>query len=158
MKPLTASISFKSTLESRTLRNLPTFSIVASLNPLFFRFQRTRRISEEIWWVSVRNGWCVGRNPSFVLGSIRLSGLPAPPAAVHRRLFALAPRGTAVSPRPPASSSSAESSSPHRWTSRFCSVAGTLAPRLTASRCCLVDGVSSAPIQGPSAARRLTNQ
>jgi len=136
---------------SLTRRNLPTFLIVASLLPCFFRVQRTERISEETLpstengWFSVEGGWCVGRNPSFVLGSIRLSGQPAPLAAVHRRLFALAPRGTAVSPQPPASSSSAESSSSDRWTSRFCSVARALAPRLTASRCCLVDGVSSAP-------------
>jgi hypothetical protein len=31
------------------------------------------------------------------------------------------------------------------WTSRFCSVAKALAPRLAASRLCSVDGVSSAP-------------
>lgn len=106
----------------------------------------------------MQSGWCVGCNPSSVLGSIQLSGLPAPPAAGHRRLFALAPRGSAVSPQPSASSPSAESSSSHRWTSRFCSVARSLPRRLAAPRRCMVDGVSSAPDWGPSAAHRLTNQ
>jgi len=39
----------------------------------------------------------LARNPSFVLGGIRLCGLPASRTGTHRRLFALPPRKPAVS-------------------------------------------------------------
>ena len=94
-------------------------------------------------------GWCLGRNPSFVLSSIQLSGLPAPSCRSHRRLFALALRWSAVSPIPQVSSISYHiSSSNDQWTFRFCSGARVLTLRLTTSRFCRVDGVSSAPLQG----------
>ena len=51
-------------------------------------------------------GWCAGCNPSSVMCGIQLCGLPAPPAGGIRRLFALAPCGSAVSPKPVASSTS----------------------------------------------------
>ena len=60
---------------------------------------------------------------------IQLIGLPAPHAAFHRRLFALTPCRTAVSPLP--SSFLQQLSMHHRhvlgWTFRFCSVAKALA-------------------------------
>ena len=49
---------------------------------------------------SIRTG-VLARNPSSVLGGIQLNGLPASRTVIHRRLFALSPRRTAVSPFPP---------------------------------------------------------
>ena len=51
--------------------------------------------------IDLERGWCAGRNPPSVLDGIQLNGLPASCTVTHRRLFALPPRRTAVSPFPP---------------------------------------------------------
>ncbi len=44
-----------------------------------FRARSSFRLKgSEFLWYSVKLGWCVGRNPPFVLCGIRLIGLPAP--------------------------------------------------------------------------------
>ena len=90
-------------------------------------------------------GRCAGRNPPSVLGGIQLYGLPAPPAGGTRRLFALSPRGSAVSTLPPGVLAPDRGSQHLPGEVPFLSGADALAPRLAASRPCLVDGVSSDP-------------
>jgi len=55
---------------------------VRLLNFVFFK---------KIWATAVE-GWCLGRNPSFVLSSIQLSGLPAPHADLTGAYLPLHPR------------------------------------------------------------------
>ena len=90
-------------------------------------------------------GRCAGRNPPSVLGGIQLYGLPAPPAGGTRRLFALSPRGSAVSTQPPGVLAPDRGSQHLPGEVPFLSGADALAPRLAASRPCSVDGVSSDP-------------
>ena len=90
-------------------------------------------------------GWCAGRNSPSVLGGILLYGLPAPPAGGIRRLFALSPCGSVVSPLPYSVLVPDRESSHLPREVSFLSGADALAPRLTASQSCTVDEVSSDP-------------
>ena len=78
-------------------------------------------------------GRCAGRNPSPVLGGIRLNGPPAPRAGAHRRLFALPPRrvGRLTRSRRVLNASRASSQSGGR--SRFCPEPG-LSPHASRRR------------------------
>ena len=67
-------------------------------------------------------GWCAGCNPSSVLDGIRLYGLPASPTETHRRLFALPPRRTAVSPFPSEPTRRLNTPQRHRLSGRIVSV------------------------------------
>lgn len=91
-----------------------------------------------------------GRNPSSVLGGIRLCGLPPSRATAHRRCLPLHPTDWPFHPSPP-----------HLnfriivrgGGFRFCSRSGPPGPALAGSWCCQVDGVSSGFC--PTAAHRL---
>lgn len=63
---------------------------------------------------------CAGRNPSSVLGGIRLNGLPASRAGVHRRLFALSPRWVGRLTLSARVLNASSASSPFGQRSRFC--------------------------------------
>jgi len=81
------------------IKHFPTFLIITSLFPGFLI--ATEYLRFQNGQISVQGGWCAGCNPPSVLDGIRLNGLPAPPTASHRRLFALSPRRSAVSTFPP---------------------------------------------------------
>lgn len=107
-----------------------------------------RRVTRKNGRYTVVGGRCAGRNPPSVLGSIQLYGLPAPPAGGTRRLFALSPCGSAVSPLPHGVLAPDRGSQHLPGEVSFLSGADALAPRLSASQPCSVDGVSSDP-HGP---------
>ena len=68
------------------------------------------------------NGWCASHNPSSVLGDIQLNGLPASLTEIHRRLFALSPRRTAVSSFPQYLTQRLSTRHRHWYCGRFISV------------------------------------
>ena len=121
------------------------------------RYDASLQLWEQVAAYCLMRGWCLGRNPSFVLGGIQLSGLPALRAAVISAYLPLHPTGRPFhrflqSPR--------QLSMPHRHPIAGRSVSASeprLSPYASQRRGSARWMEFPQPFPGPSAAHRLTS-